>query len=321
MKTAVQTAYGKPDVVVIRDTPRPVPKDNEVLVKVMATTVTSGDSRMRAFRIPAAFWLPARLFMGITKPRRQVLGCEFAGEIASVGAAVTRFRPGDKVFGMHLMNTHAEYKAVPDNAAVLLLPPGLDYAEAAALPFGALTALFFLRQAGIVPGSQVLINGASGAVGAYAIQIARHLGAQVTAVCSGGNAELARSLGSSATVDYGSADFSAGEERYDVIMDTVDTVSVAQFERATGRDGVLLAVDAGGGMLLRAAWRKLTGGRRIVTGVATEKLADLETISQLVEAGHVRPVIDSIVPFADIVSAHARVDSGRKRGAVVVEVG
>jgi NADPH:quinone reductase-like Zn-dependent oxidoreductase len=321
MKTAIQTAYGRPEVVVIRDMPMPEPKANEILVKVMATTVTSGDARMRAFRIPTAFWLPARLFMGITKPRRPVLGCEFAGVIESVGAEVTRLKAGDKVFGMHVMDTHAEYKVVPQTAAILPLPASLDFAGAAALPFGALTALFFLRQAGIVAGRQVLINGASGAVGAYAIQIARQLGAEVTAVCSAGNAELALSLGAARAIDYRTADFSTSGQRYDVIMDTVDTVSVAQFERATGADGILLAVNAGGGMFARAAWRKLTGGRRIVTGVATETLVDLEAVRGMVEAGQLQPVIDSTVPFDEIVRAHARVDSGRKRGAVVVSLG
>lgn len=321
MKAAIQTAYGRPEVVIIRDAPKPEPKPNEVLVKVMATTVTSGDSRMRAFRVPAGFWLPARLVMGITKPRRPILGSEFAGVIERVGASVGRFQVGDAVFGMHLMNAHAEYKALPETAAILPLPASLDFAGAASLPFGALTALFFLRQAKIAAGSRVLINGATGAVGSYAIQIARHLGAEVTAVCSAGNAELALSLGAVEAIDYGATDFSKTGQRYDVIMDTVDTVTPAQFERATGKAGVLLAVNAGGGMFLRSAWHRLTGRRRIVTGVATETLADLKTISQMIEAGQIRPVIDTIFAFEDISEAHARVDSGRKRGAVVLNLG
>ena len=160
----------------------------------------------------------------------------------------------------------------------------------------------------------------SGAVGVYGIQIARYFGARVDAVCSAGNADLVRALGAEAVIDYRTTDFAATGERYDAIMDTVNTVSVAQFERATGPGGVLLAVDAGGGMFVRAAWHKLTGGRRIVTGVATETRPDLETICQLAEAGHLRPVIDRVVPFADIAAAHARVDSGRKRGAVVISM-
>ena len=320
MKAAVQTAYGPPDVVVIRDVPKPVPKDNEVLVRIAATTVTSGDARLRAFRVPAAMWLPARLAIGITGPRKAVLGSEFAGDIVAVGADVTRLAVGEKVFGMHVFGTHAQFKAVPETGAILPLPAGLSYGEAAALPFGALTALYFLRQANIVAGSRVLINGATGAVGAYAVQIAKHLGARVTAVCSAGNAELARSLGADVVIDYRASDFSAGNARYDVVMDTVNTVSVRQFERVTEDNGILLAVDAGGGMFLQAGLHKLLGRRRIVAGMATEKLEDLRTIAEMAAAGQIRPVIDRRVSLDEIASAHALVDSGRKRGAVVVEV-
>ena len=320
MKAAIQTAYGGPDVVVVSDIAKPVPKDGEVLVRIVATTVTSGDARLRAFRVPAAFWLPARLFLGISKPRKAVLGSEFAGLVEAVGAKVTRFRPGDRVFGMHVYDAHAEYKTVPEGAAITIMPDKLDFAEAAALPFGALTALFFLQRAGIKPGMKVLVNGASGAVGTFGVQLARHFGAQVTAVTSAGNADLVRSLGADAVLDYAAEDFSLSGTRYDVIMDTVDTVSVAQFRRASTADGTLLAVNGGGGMFLRAPMQPLFGKRRIAVGMATETLDDLEIISSLAASGAIRATIDRRVPLARIAEAHALVDSGRKRGAVVVDV-
>lgn len=320
MKAAIQTAYGGPDVVVIRDIPKPIPKEGEVLVRVVATTVTSGDARLRAFRVPAAFWLPARLFLGISKPRKTVLGSEFAGVVEAVGSKVTRFKAGDRVFGMHVYDAHAEYKVVPDSAAIVTMPDNLDFAEAAALPFGALTALFFLRRAGLRPGMRVLINGASGAVGTFGVQLAKHFGAHVTAVTSAGNAELVRNLGADAVIDYAAGDFSLSGERYDVIMDTVDTVSMVQFRRAGTADGKLLAVNGGGGMFLRATMQPLFGKRRIVVGMATETLQDLETISALAATGAIRATIDRRVPLARIGEAHALVDSGHKRGAVVVDV-
>ncbi len=320
MKAAVQTAYGGPEVVVIRDIAKPVPKDNEVLVRIMATTVTSGDSRLRAFRVPAAFWLPARLFLGISKPRKAVLGSEFAGVVEAVGAGVTRFKLGDRVFGMHVYDVHAEYKVMPDTGALTHIPDNLDFAEAAALPFGALTALFFVQRAAIKAGQKVLVNGASGAVGAFGVQLAKLAGAQVTAVTSGRNAELARELGADVVIDYATEDFSQSGIRYDVIMDTVDTVSIGQFRRASTEDGQLLAVNGGGGTFLQAALAPMRGKRRIAVGMATEKLVDLETIRDLAARGVIRATIDRRLPFERIAEAHALVDSGRKRGAVVIDV-
>lgn len=320
MKAAVQTAYGSPDVVVISDIPKPVPGDNEVLVRIVAATVTSGDSRLRAFRVPASMWLPARLFLGITKPRKAVLGSEFSGVVEAIGKDVTRVKIGERVFGMHVYDVHAEYKVVPETAALLTIPDNLDFAEAAALPFGALTALHFMQKAGIAPGQSVLVNGASGAVGTFGVQLAKHAGAHVTAVTSARNAELVRSLGADVVLDYAATDFSASGERYDVIMDTVGTVSISQFERASTASGQLLAVNGGGGMMLRAAINRIMGGKRIIVGMATEKLENLETVRDLAASGKLRATIDSHVPFADIVRAHALVDSGRKRGAVVIDV-
>lgn len=320
MKAAIQTAYGPPEVVVIRDMPKPVPRDNEVLVRIMATSVTSGDSRMRAFRIPAAFWLPGRLVMGITRPRKPVLGAEFAGVVETVGKAVTRFKAGDRVFGLHVLGCHAEYKAVPEDAAIATMPDSLSFGEAAAIPFGALTAQFFLRKAGIGAGTRVLVNGASGAVGSFAVQLARHYGARVTGVCSAANAELVRSLGAEAVIDYHSTDFSRAGQAFDVILDTVGNVGLGHLMRATPPKGMLLAVDGGGTAFLRAAWTALFSSRKVIATVSQDRQADLEIIRDLVAAGTLRATVDSRYPFAAIIAAHARADSGRKRGAVVVEM-
>lgn len=320
MQAAVQTAYGAPDVVVIRDIPKPVPKANEVLVRIVATTVTSGDARLRAFRVPASMWLPARLLLGIFGPRKTVLGSEYAGEVVATGSAVTRFKLGDRVFGMHVYGCHAEYKVVPETSAICLLPDGLDFAESAALPFGGLTALYFLHRAALTPGERVLVHGASGAVGSAAVQLARHMGAHVTAVTSARNMDLVRALGADAVIDYAAGDYAQSGARYDVVMDTVNTVSLNQFHRLAQPGARLLAVDAGGGMMLRAAWEGLRKRTRIVVGMATETLGDLDTIRVLAQSGAIRPTIDRTLPLARIAEGHALVDSGRKRGAVVITV-
>lgn len=320
MRAAVQTAYGAPDVVVLREVPMPVPGTEDVLVRLCATTVTSGDARLRAFRVPPSMWLPARLFLGIIKPRRTILGSEFAGTVEAIGAGVSRFKVGDAVFGMHVYGCHAEYKLVPQSSAISALPAGLDFAEAAALPFGALTALYFLKRADIKAGERVLIHGASGAVGSAAVQLAKHMGAQVTAVTSARNLDLVRDLGAEVVIDYADGDYSRSGARYDVVMDTVNGVSLARFNRLALPGARLLAVDAGGGMMLRAAWEGLRKRTRIVVGMATETLSDLETIRALAVSGALRPTIDRRYPLERIAEAHALVDSGRKRGAVVIEV-
>lgn len=320
MQAAVQTAYGGPDVVVIRHIPKPVPRENEVLVRIVATTVTSGDARLRAFRVPASMWLPARLLLGIFRPRKTVLGSEYSGEVVATGAEVTRFKVGDRVFGMHVYGCHAEYKVVPEASAICALPVGLDFAEAAALPFGGLTALYFLHRAAIKPGERVLIHGASGAVGSAAVQLARHMGAHVTAVTSARNMDLVRALGADAVIDHAAGDYAQSGDRYDVVMDTVNKVSLNELKRLARPGARLLAVDAGGGMMLRAAWEGMRKRTRIVVGMATETLSDLETIKGLAQCRAIRPTIDRSLPLARIAEAHALVDSGRKRGAVVVAV-
>jgi NADPH:quinone reductase-like Zn-dependent oxidoreductase len=320
VKAFAQRAYGGPEVLVMIDLAKPVPKENEVMVKIHAVTVSSGDARIRAFKVPALFWLPGRLVMGITKPRKSVLGGEFSGVIEAVGGAVKRFKVGDAIYGMHLFDVHAEYKCIPETGAIALKPDSLSFEQAAAIPFGSLTALHFLRAAQVSRGQKVLINGASGSVGTAAIQIARHFGAEVTAVCSAANAELVKSLGAQHVIDYKAQDFTRAGETYDVIFDTVGTTTPGKAKRALKPEGKFLAALTRGpelgGMILSA----LGLGPKVVTGMATEKLEDLRFLSTLMASGELVPVIDRTFPFEQLPEAHALVDTGRKRGNVVVKV-
>jgi NADPH:quinone reductase-like Zn-dependent oxidoreductase len=317
MKAAVYRRYGPPDVIRIEDVPRPDPKPTELLVRVRATTVSAGDARLRSARVPPGFGLMMRLGFGITGPRKPILGWDFAGEVAAVGASVSRFAPGDKVFGAG-MRCHAEYVAVNESSAAAL-PRSLTFEAAASLVFGGMTSLFFLRdKARIQPGEHILINGASGAVGSAAVQLAKHFGGTVTGVCSAVNADLVRSLGADRVIDYARTDFTQTGETYDVILDAVGNCSFARCERALSPAGRLLLVVASLGQILGATLRPTRAGRRVLTGVSATRAEDLRFLATLAESGEFRPVIDRTYPLAQIADAHARVDSGRKRGNVVI---
>lgn len=316
MRAAVYRKYGPPDVVSITEMPKPVPGKRDLLVRLAASSVTSGDARMRAFNLPKPFAIPGRLMLGVFGPRRQVLGVEFAGTVEAVGAAVTRFKVGDPVFGIDVFGCHAEYKLVREDECVATMPEGLSFEDAAGVPFGGVTALDFFNRAGIRPGQRVLINGASGCVGAYAVQLARYFGAEVTGVCSGRNAELVRSLGASRVIDYATTDFAAESTMYDLIMDTVGNASFARCEPVLAPAGALLTVLGVPGDM----FRRPRGGRRIVGGTSAERPEDLQLLAGLLAAGTIRPVIDRVYPLDGIREAYAYVDSGRKRGAVVLAI-
>lgn len=298
----------------------PVPKDDEVLVRVQATTVTSADCRVRSQTIPRGFGVMSRLVFGVTKPRQAILGTEFAGEVAAVGKAVRSFAPGDQMFGMAgvRMACHAEYKCVPESGALAIKPPNLTFEEAAALPFGGTTAVDFLRRGRLRRGESILVNGASGAVGTAVVQLARHFGAEVTAVCSAPNHDLVRSLGASHAIDYTSEDFTRNGQRYDIIVDTAGTAPYSRSRASLKERGRLLLVRAELPDMLPIPWVSLTSGRRISASPAIERAEDLRFLAGLAEAGEFRPVIDRRYRFDQIVEAHTYVDSGRKRGNVVV---
>jgi NADPH:quinone reductase-like Zn-dependent oxidoreductase len=318
MKAAICRRYGPPDVVEIADVPRPSFGANDVLIKVRATTVTAADWRLRSFTLRRGFGLFVRLGVGISGPRQPILGSELAGEVVAAGQAVSRFAPGDKVFAARMGDCHAEYAAVREDA-VAPMPANLSFGEAAALTYGGLTALIFLRDKGrIQPGERVLVNGASGAVGSAAVQLAKHFKAIVTGVCSAANAELVRSLGADRVIDYGTEDFTRTGERYDIIFDAVGNCGFDRCKPVLAPGGRLLLVVGSLGQMIGAMVWPSRGGRKVLSGMAGVRTADLLFLRALAEAGAFKPVIDRTYPFARIADAHAYVDTGRKRGNVVI---
>jgi NADPH:quinone reductase-like Zn-dependent oxidoreductase len=306
MKAIVYTQYGPPEVLHLTEIARPVPQDNEVLIKVRATTVTIGDTIMRSLNLPVAGWqkLTARLFLGIRHPKRPILGMELSGEIEAIGTAVTRFKTGDQVFASTLgvnFGGYAEYKCFPQGGMLAIKPINLTCEEAAAAVGAGMTALRCLRKANIRPKQKVLIYGASGAVGTCAVQLAKHhFEADVTGVCSTANLELLKSLGADRMIDYTQEDFTRGSETYDVAFDAVGKLLSTQGRKALKPTGIYLNVhkDSGSG----------------------EKLEDLLAIKEIIEAGKFKPVIDRCYPLEQIVEAHRYVDAGRKKGNVVISV-
>jgi NADPH:quinone reductase-like Zn-dependent oxidoreductase len=306
MKAVVCTRYGPPEVLEFRDVAKPAPKYDEILVRVEATTVHVGDARIRRFDVPGPGWqrLAARLFLGIRGPRHSVLGMDLAGEVEAAGPGVKRFKRGDQVFASTTstgFGAYAQYACIPEASTVALKPANLSYEEAAPIPSGGLTALCVLRQAGIQPGQRVLIYGASGSIGTFAVQLARHFGAEVTGVCSTANLELARSIGASAVVDYTQEDFAAGGASFDVVFDAVDKLAPEHGQQALKNGGVYLNVDKSSDRC------QLTAD-------------DLIYLKELAEAGELRAVIDRSYPWDQIVEAHRYVDKGHKKGNVVVTV-
>ena len=321
MKAAICTRYGGPGVVELKEIARPVPNRNEVLVKVEAACVNSGDSRIRGLNVPAGMKTIVRLAFGVRRPRQPVLGTDFAGTVARTGSGVTRFKPGDPVFGSTGTGTgaHAEYVSVPETSAIVPKPERLSMADSVSLVFGGQTALHFLyNKAGLRSGEHLLVNGATGAVGVAAIQVAKSIGATVTAVCSADNASLATSLGADHVIDYRQADFAGSGKRYDVIMDNVGNAGWSRSQHALTSDGRLILVVATLQQMLGALFRPKRSGRRIIVGVAEDGAGPLRELVSMQEREQLQPVIDEVLPFEQIVRAHEIVDSGRKRGSVVL---
>jgi len=309
MKAIVCTGYGPPEVLQFKEVEKPAPKDNEVLIRVHATTVHRGDVTMRSLNIPGPAWqrLMARLVLGLRKPKKAILGMELAGEIESVGRGVKTYKTSDQVFASTVWSdfgAYAEYKCLPESLPVLAIKPAnLSYEEAAAVPGGGITTLRCLRKADIQDGQKVLIYGASGSVGTYAVQLAKHFGAEVTGVCSTTNLELVRSIGADKVIDYTRQDFAQGGETYDVVFDAVDKLSPSHGKKPLKETGTYLNV-------------------RVDSGEASDvpAAADLVFLRELVEAGKLRPVIDRCYPWEQIVEAHRYVDKGHKKGNVAITV-
>lgn len=320
MKAMVYESYGPPDVLQVKDVTKPTPKENEILIRTQATTVTSADRRARSLDVPTGFGIIARLVFGVSRPKQPILGTEIAGVVESTGTNVSRFKVGDQVFGFPglSMGGYAEYQCMPENGAVALMPTTLTYGEAAALSFGGITALDFLRRGKLQRGERVLVNGASGGVGCAAVQLAKHFGAEVTGVCSTANVELVRSLGANHVIDYTKDDFTKSGGTYDLILDTVGTAPYSRSKRSLTDRGRLLLVFAGLPDMLVAPWVSMTSSKQIIAGTAAGRAEDLLFIAALVEAGEFKPVIDRCYPFEQIAEAHRYVDTGRKRGNVIV---
>ncbi len=320
MKAIVYERYGPPEVLQLREVDKPTPKDNEVLIKTYATTVTSGDWRVRSLNVPAGFGLIVRLVFGVLRPKQPILGTELAGVVETVGRDVRKFKVGNPVFAFSdtAMGCHAEYKCMPEDGPVALKPANLTYGEAAALSFGGTTALSFFRRGNLQSGEKVLVNGASGGVGTAAVQIAKHFGADVTGVCSAANAELVRSLGARHVIDYTKTDFTQNGETYDVIVDTVGTAPFSRSKASLQEGGRLLMVLGGLPDMLQIPWVSMTSSKKVIAGAASGRAEDLRFLAKLAEAGEFKPVIDRRYPFEQIVEAHRYVDTGRKRGNVII---
>ena len=320
MKVVVYERYGPPEVLQFKEVEKPTPKDNEVLIKAHATTVTSGDWRVRSLNVPAGFGLIMRLVFGVSRPKQPILGTELAGVIESIGKDVKKFKVGDQVFAFSdaAMGCHAEYKCMPEDGAVALKPFNLTYDEAAALSFGGTTALDFFRRAKLQSEERVLVNGASGGVGTAAVQLAKHFGADVTGVCSTANEELVRSLGASHVIDYTKEDFTQNSETYDVIVDTVGTAPFSRSKASLKKGGRLLMVLCGLPDMLQIPWVSMTSSKKVIAGPAVGRAEDLRFLAGLAEAGEFKPVIDRRYSFEQIADAHRYVDTGRKKGNVVI---
>jgi len=327
MKAIVWTAYGPPDVLQLREVEKPTPKDNEVLIRIYATTVTAGDCEQRSLKLPIWHALPMRAYVGLKRPKRiTILGMELAGEIESVGRDVRLFKEGDQVFaatGFVGMGAYAEYICLPEEpeeGALAIKPDNMPYEEAAAVPVGGLEALHFLRQGNIQSGQKVLINGAGGTIGTFAVQLAKYFGAEVTGVDSTGKLDMLRSIGADQVIDYTQEDFTKSGETYDFILDVVGNGSFSGSIRSLSQNGRYLIADPGLSQRVRGLWTSMRSTKKVIFGAASPMTEDLVFLKELIEAGKMKAVIDRRYPLEQIPEAHRYVETGHKQGHVVITV-
>ena len=322
MIAIVYEKYGAPDVLHLEDVEKPTPKENEVLIKVFATTVTKYDCWARSSTAPPGFWLPSRIASGFRKPKQPILGTELSGEIESVGQTVKRFKKGDQVFAF-LMNlgAYAEYVCIPEDGFMALKPTNMTYEEAAAAVQGGLTALYFLRKENIQRGHKVLVFGASGGIGTYAVQLAKYFGAEVTGVCSTSKMEMVKSLGADKVIDYTKEDFTNNVQTYDIIFDTVGKTSISRTISSLKENGRYIFATFGLPMLIQVFWLLRKSDKKAIIGVLEERPEDLVFLKKLIEAGEIKPVIDRRYALEQTAEAHRFVETGQKKGSVIITMG
>jgi NADPH:quinone reductase-like Zn-dependent oxidoreductase len=330
MKAIVYSEYGSPDVLHIQEIAKPAPKDNEVLIRNHATTVNFGDLMARNFKAISpskfnmlfAFWILAKISFGLNHPKITILGNEFAGEVETVGKAVTRFKPGDQVFGYlgQSFGAYAEYLCLPENGVFAIKPANMTYEEAAIVPYGAIMALNLLRKVNIQPGQKVLINGASGGIGSAAVQIAKHFGAEVTGVCGAARLEFVESLGADKVIDYTKEDFTQNGETYDLIFDVLGKCSFARSKNSLKPNGIHLFASFKMKPLFQMLWTSMTSGRKVICAIAPGSVEDLISVKELIETGKIKAIIDRCFPIAQTAEAHRYVEEGHKKGSVVITV-
>ena len=319
MKAVVYTKYGPPDVLHLEEVEKPMPKENEVLIKIHATTVTAGDVRLRK---PDPFL--TRFVFGLFKPKVSILGVDIAGVVVAIGKEVNLFKIGDKVFGSTFdfgLGAYAEYKCMPEDSVLTLMPTSSSFEEAAAIYFGGHTALHFLRMGNISKGQKVLIYGASGALGTYAVQLAKYFGAAVTGICSTRNLDMVKNLGADNVIDYTKEDFAQNSETYDIIFDTVGKSPFFKCIRSLTKNGrYVRSVHLSLSPILKGLWVSITSNKKVIGGVAHEKVEDLIFLKELMETGKLKLVIDRSYTLEQIPKAHEYVEKGHKRGNVVITV-
>jgi len=326
MKAIIWTKYGPPDVLQLREIEKPTPKDDEVLIRIYATTVTAGDCELRSLQLPLYFSLPMRMWLGFRKPRGTTIpGTELAGEIEATGKDVRLFKEGDQVFGSTGLRfgAYAQYSCLPEKPEEGVLatkPANMTYAEAATVPFGGMDALHFLRKANIQPGQKILINGAGGSIGTFAVQLARYFGAEVTGVDNTGKLDMLRSIGAQQVIDFTQEDFTKSGETYDVIFDVVGKSSFSRSLRSLKRNGSYLLANPGLLHMLRGRWTSPGSGKKVILGTASRKPEDLIFLKKLIEAGKLKTVIDRSFPLDQTSEAHRYVETGQKKGNVVITI-
>ncbi len=328
MNAIVWTKYGSPDGLQLQEVKKPTPKDDEVLIKVRATTVTAGDSELRRLKLPLMLSFPMRLYAGLIKPSRiTILGQELAGEVVEAGRQVTSLKLGDQVFGStgFGFGAYAEYICLPGapnpmQGVLTTMPANLTYEEAAAVPTAGFEALHYLRQANIQPGEKVLIIGAGGSIGTYSVQLARHFGAEVTGVDSTEKLDMLRSIGADRVIDYTKEDYTNEGEFYDLIIDVVGRHSVARRLKLLKPDGTYFLAYAGLSDILLSMWVSITSKQKVKVEASSQKREDLIFLKELIEAGKLKPVVDRCYPLAQMAEAHRYVETGHKKGNVVITV-